>query len=136
MSSTIAPVEVIRDQSLIGMINDFIAVVVGNLSSVTGVEENALIAVLRIFEQPRKSFTDCGSGCTVVKENTNIFRIETDLLKCGAHLKDVVYAALKAIVRVGIIVDANKQSAARRARGNRCGDLPFAEILVNFQKLG
>src|SRR6266508_5730067 len=136
MSSTIVPVEVVRDQSLVGVINDFIAVITGNLGPVTGVEKNALITGLRIFEQPCKSLADCGRGRTLIKENTDIFRIETDLLKCGAHFEDVVYAALKAIVRIGIVVDADKQSAARCARRHRSGDQTFAQILVNIETLG
>ena len=50
MSSAIVPVEVVRDKGLVSMINDFIAVIVGDLGPVTGVEENALIAGLRIFK--------------------------------------------------------------------------------------
>jgi hypothetical protein len=50
--------------------------------------------------------------------------------------KDVVYAALQAIVRIGVIVDADKQSPVRCARGDRFGYLPFAQVLHNCPKPG
>src|SRR4030095_16437075 len=131
VTGPIVPVEVERHKCLVRMVDHFVAVVIRNLCAVTRVKEHALIALLRVFQYPGEPFTDGRASCTFIQEDANVFGTETNLLQRGAHFKDVVDAALEAIIGVRVIFYADEKGASRRASRNRSGGALFSQIFCN-----
>ena len=90
----------------------------GNLGAVAGVEEHALVAVGDVVEEPVQALQDVGGGGAIVEDHADLLGLEAALLQHGAHQEHVVDAALEAVRRIRVRVDADEE---RAALGSGCG---------------
>ena len=112
------PVEVHRHQGFVAALGLAVGAVAGQLRTVAGVEEHALIVGPHAIGQPVQALQQAGAGGARIGQHANVIGLEAAFLQQRAHQIDVVDAAVQAHVGLWIFVDAHQQRAPPHAPGH------------------